>query len=367
MTDLLPQTDFQMAPCLAEGPIAGAAREAVQAARHLGRNSCASLLRAWCVPFLFNGMDQAFRSDREPVRAINELLAKLAAFLNAAAETGFAGLAAPLAAAADESAVSADTVEEITGKHYGHLFKDFSDESYWREPVGLLRTRLERNGVPMAGLEGKTVLDAGCGGGRYTAAWRLLGAAHATGVDLSDLNIATARERAARAAIEGLTFEQANVLRLPFAGNRFDIVFSNGVLHHSVDWRQGVAELLRVLKPGGLGWLYLIDPPGGLFWDVIEILRVVMKTESKETARAALRVLQHPESRIFYQLDHVMAPINLRIPSEEIEAQLAAAGATGIRRLARGHDLDRIEELHRDAPYAAIKYGAGENRYIFSK
>jgi len=69
-----------------------------------------------------------------------------------------------------------------------------------------------------------------------------------------------------------VVFEHGNVLALPFATSGFAIVFSNGVLHHTVDWEQGVKELVRVLKPGGLGWLYLIENPGGLFWDIIEVL-----------------------------------------------------------------------------------------------
>jgi hypothetical protein len=128
-----------------------------------------------------------------------------------------------------------------------------------------------------------------------------------------------------------------------------------------------VDELVRVLKPGGLGWLYLIENPGGIFWDSIEILRVVMRDESHSGARIALQALGIPGNRIFYMLDHVMVPINLRLTASEIENGLASAGAVDIRRLDRGVDFDRIERIYQGEPYAAEKFGIGESRYLFSK
>jgi SAM-dependent methyltransferase len=145
------------------------------------------------------------------------------------------------------------------------------------------------------------------------------------------------------------------------------VVFSNGILHHTTDWKKGVRELVRVLKPGGFGFLYLIENPGGLFWDLIEILRVILKDEPKEIARAALQTLGLPANRIFYMLDHVLVPINVRLTPQEIESALAESGAVEIRRLERGTDFDRVEQIHRRAAYAAVKYGVGENRYVFSK
>jgi hypothetical protein len=116
-----------------------------------------------------------------------------------------------------------------------------------------------------------------------------------------------------------------------------------------------------------LGWLYLIENPGGVFWDVIEILRVVMKDEDKATSRMALQMMGLPANRIFYILDHVMVPINLRLTSEEIEECLSSFGATEIRRLERGADIDRIERIYRKEAWATERFGVGENRHVFSK
>src|SRR5205085_940054 len=101
-----------------------------------------------------------------------------------------------------------------------------------------------------------------------------------------------------------------NVLDLPFENDSFDVVFSNGALHHTRDWRAGLAEQVRVLRPGGLGFQHLIERPGGIFWDNYEVLRVILREFDPGLARNALKVLDLPGSRAFYMLDHLMMPIN---------------------------------------------------------
>lgn len=154
---------------------------------------------------------------------------------------------------------------------------------------------------------------------------------------------------------------------MPYLNESFDVVFSNGVLHHTEDWRQGISEQLRVLKPGGYGWLYLIEYPGGIFWDMIEILRAILIGVDKNFAVEVLKSMHIPANRIFYMLDHVMVPINTRLTPEQIEKELNKNGASSIKRLTRGSDFDRIEYIYKKIPYAKEKFGAGENRYWFRK
>jgi SAM-dependent methyltransferase len=353
-----------IAPCLAESPIADAGRRTVYRADALGDSPWAARLRAWCVRVLFDGMERAFAGSAHPTSAIIDLLERLSAFLRVAGETGDDR---PDATPVHGAAPLGEAMADATGEHYGQLFKAFSTTSFWDEPVHLLRTRLERNGIELPELHEMDVLDSGCGGGRYTVAWRLLGAGSATGIDISSTGIADASARVIEAGIEGVSFMHGTVLDLPFEDNSFDIVFSNGVLHHTTDWQQGVRELMRVLRPAGFGWLYVIERPGGLFWDVIEVLRAIMRRESREAARNALRTLRIPSNRIFYMLDHVMVPINLRLTPREVEATLAASGASDVRRLNRGTDFDRIERIYQGDPFATVKYGVAENRYTFSK
>lgn len=367
MTRQIKLNDIAIAPCLASGPIALTATEAVLAARNPDSSRWSSFVKACSVAYLFNGMERCFDSGREPVREINRLLEDLASFFALNAKIGFGELASPSQSENGSNEDSGNQIEAVIGEHYGQLFKNFSADSYWNEPARLLKLRLERNGIDLSELKNKRVLDAGCGGGRYTAAWRVLGAAQAIGIDISPLNIATARQRIAQSTISEVAFVEGTVLKLPFDDDSFDIVFSNGVLHHTLDWRAGVAECVRVLKPGGLGWLYLIENPGGLFWDVIEILRVITQGLDGDLARRALQAMGTPANRIFYMLDHVLVPINIRLTPDQIVACLEDSGARAIRRLTRGSDFDRIERIHRGEPFAEVKYGVGENRLVFSK
>jgi ubiquinone/menaquinone biosynthesis C-methylase UbiE len=353
----------ELAPCLAEGgPIAAAGAEFIAAAA-LGDSAAASALRAWCVAHVFGQVEEIFASGKDPVAGVRDMLFRTAGTLRAMQESGLSKVGAK----SGQRALTDAAVEAITGDHYGNLFSSFDADSYWKQTPELLRARFERNGITMADLAGKSTLDAGCGGGRYTFALRQLGASPVVGFDYSPINVSTGRDRAAEAGINDVKFQEGDVLHLPFADNSFDIVFSNGVLHHTRDWQRGIQEMVRVLKPGGMGWLYLIENPGGLFWDSIEILRIVMQNEDFAAARMALRTIGIPANRIFYMLDHVMVPINVRLTPKQIEDALSAAGATGVRRLERGTDFDRVERIYQKDAYAVEKFGVGENRHLFTK
>jgi ubiquinone/menaquinone biosynthesis C-methylase UbiE len=352
-----------VAPCLLDEPYGAAAREFCQACADLGTGRGAAVLRAWTVLRVFVEVERILSDPSEPTVPFARFLRHLTRVLTTMREAGFPSVRG----VGEVPTAGVDGVEQATGEHYGPLFRDFTRTSYWDEPTALLRVRLERNEISENRFASKRVLDAGCGGGRYTVAWRTLGAAEAVGVDISEINIQDASRRVAEAGLTGVEFRQGNALSLPFPDSEFDVVFSNGVLHHTVDWKKGVRELLRVLKPGGLGWLYLIENPGGLFWDSIEILRVVMLAEPSDFARQTLRLLGVPANRVFYMLDHVMVPINLRLTPQEIDEELQRNGATAIRRLTRGTDFDRVEQIHRRVPFAEAKYGVGENRFVFSK
>ena len=364
----LSQEELDMAPCMTNGIAYGeAARNLAEVAKSLGNDRWAILVKAWCVPFLFHGIETIFKSDNDPIPQYIDLLNSLNSYLQSISESKLKDF---FSIAQHSNDVKRDyniQVEEITGNHYGKLFSGFSDDSYFNEAKYLLKTRLERNGIDIENLGDKTLLDMGCGGGRYTVAWKLLGVKEAVGLDISEIGLENARQRVAKAGIEGVRYVQGSVLKAPIEDNSFDIVYSNGVFHHTTDWKKGIAEQVRILKPGGMGWQYLIENPGGIFWDNIEILRVILKNVNHDYAREALADLGIPPNRIFYMLDHSMVPINIRLTPEEVEEEYRKNGAKDIVRLKRGTDFDHVEAIHRNDPYDRIKFGVGENRYIFTK
>jgi ubiquinone/menaquinone biosynthesis C-methylase UbiE len=78
-----------------------------------------------------------------------------------------------------------------------------------------------------------------------------------TGVDISGAMVERAARRAAGAGLsERVRFEVANIAALPFADEEFDAVVSTLSLHHWSNPASGLAEIHRVLKPGGEARIY---------------------------------------------------------------------------------------------------------------
>jgi len=96
---------------------------------------------------------------------------------------------------------------------------------------------------------GEKVLEIGVGLGTDILQFARAGS-DVHGIDLTARAVELTNQRFEQ---EGLTghFQQASFTALPFEGNTFDVVYSFGVLHHSTETEQGIAEVLRVLKPGG--------------------------------------------------------------------------------------------------------------------
>lgn len=325
-------------------------------------------LRILAVPYLFHSFEMNVASDEYAIDWFSNTLLKLKSTIATLLESNNAFLhLMGLSFEAWNNQGFDDEVKSHTGMHYGNLFKEFDHKSYFNEAKELLKTRLDRNDVVISNLQTAKLLDQGCGGGRYTTAWKLLGVKEAVGLDFSESGLADARNRVLSADLKDVSFVHGSVLAMPFENETFDIVYSNGVLHHTEDWKKGISEQLRVMKKGGWGWQYLIENPGGIFWDKIEILRAIMKDVNKEYAQSVMKSMGIPNNRVFYMLDHVMVPINTRLTPEEVEKELAKNGAVNIKRLHRGINFDRVEAIYNNIPYAKEKFGAGENRYVFNK
>jgi ubiquinone/menaquinone biosynthesis C-methylase UbiE len=97
--------------------------------------------------------------------------------------------------------------------------------------------------------QGKKVLEVGVGLGTDFVQFAR-GGALLSGIDLTEASIDAVRRRL---ALEGLEAELrvADAEELPFRSGEFDLVYSWGVLHHTPATERALAEVRRVLRPGG--------------------------------------------------------------------------------------------------------------------
>ena len=99
---------------------------------------------------------------------------------------------------------------------------------------------------------GMRLLDVGCGPGTIS-----MGLADAVapgefiGIDIEESQIEMAKAAASAGGHKNAAFQVADALNLPFESNSFDVVHSHATIMHVPDTGGAVAEMLRVLKPGG--------------------------------------------------------------------------------------------------------------------
>ncbi len=105
--------------------------------------------------------------------------------------------------------------------------------------------------------DGTKLLDVGCGAG-FSALLlfeKFINKTHYLGVDISNA-VDVATKRFNESNIKG-EFLQSDILKLPFSGPTFDIIFSEGVLHHTDSTEKALKYLTTLLMPGGRFMFYI--------------------------------------------------------------------------------------------------------------
>ncbi|WP_119166684.1 class I SAM-dependent methyltransferase [Algihabitans albus] len=102
---------------------------------------------------------------------------------------------------------------------------------------------------------GQRVLDIGCGNGWLVENFAR-GAARTTGIDLTRAAVKLTRSRLQLSELSA-TLLVGNAERLPFDDESFDFVTSSGVLHHTPNTEQAMAEAVRVIRRGSGGMIAL--------------------------------------------------------------------------------------------------------------
>jgi len=153
---------------------------------------------------------------------------------------------------------------------------DFPDALNKLKAMFVARQHLAVVEMPIDALAGKKVLEIGSGAGAHSSLFCSLGA-HVTSLDLTLDRVLSTKQKLEVLDKKGTSFVvQGDAEVLPFEDDFFDIVYSNGVLHHTPDTGRSIQEVYRVVKPGGKAVIMLYAKHSYLYWINIFLLRGVL-------------------------------------------------------------------------------------------
>lgn len=170
---------------------------------------------------------------------------------------------------------------------------------------------------------GKSVLDCGCGNGRWSYGFEKLGCS-VHGFDISPSGVEYARERVAG------RFDVANILDIEnllclYEENSFDIVWCWGVLHHTGDPKKAFDNIARFAKQGGILHIYVYGSKG--FGN--RLLRFVFNLFGFETRVRLARILSAiNHSSVHSNFDGLSPPLASQHSEREIEEWFWSDGFT---------------------------------------
>lgn len=305
-----------------------------------------------------------FAGEGNPVPPFAEMFEKAADLLNAVVDSGLCLGQFP---AIDPVTARREGLEEHVSGLFGDCWVAMTDDVYFDESYRFTRERLQKNGIqPEELFGGKLVLDAGCGSGKFSAAIAKFGAAKVIGIDLSQKGLEFARSQAGKVDYGNrLEFRTGSLLDIPLPDQSVDMVWSNGVVHHTADYEKCIAEFSRVLKKHGTLFLY-VNGRFGLFELLLDTLRVANQDIPRQFFQHFLGVLGMNTGRQYWVMDCMYAPYEWKARSE-VQDILTRHGFTDLRQLTRGVDIDQIEQVSRGINYAEIKYGEAQLKFLATR
>ena len=167
----------------------------------------------------------------------------------------------------DSAGDPGDVTERVKAFYEQTPFPNYDDHESVRSLIEKARNGLYARALDAAIPYNASVLEVGCGTGQLT---NFLGIScrSVIGADLCLNSLRLADTFRREHSLDRVRFVQANLFRLPFERQQFDVVLCNGVLHHTSDPFAGFKQLVRLVRPGGYIVIGLYNTYGRLMTDL---------------------------------------------------------------------------------------------------
>jgi carbamoyltransferase len=150
----------------------------------------------------------------------------------------------------DQSSGTGDVTEQVKAFYEDTPFPNYDEHESVRSLIEKSRLRIYSKALDDAIPYNSSVLEVGCGTGQLT---NFLGIScrRVVGADLCLNSLRLGNTFRHEQNLARVRFSQANLFRLPFRREQFDVILCNGVLHHTSDPHGAFQGLLPLLRPGG--------------------------------------------------------------------------------------------------------------------
>ncbi len=228
---------------------------------------------------------------------------------------------------------------------FSDIWIDMTDDIYFDQTFKFTCERFKKNKInPNKFFKNKIVLDAGCGSGKFSATIAKLGAKKVYGLDLGEKGLNFAKKQALKKKYcSKIKYIKGSLLNIPFKNNYFDVIFSNGVVHHTANYNKCISEFSRVLKTKGNLYLY-VNGLFGLFELLQDTLRVCNQDIPRNYFQEYIKNLNVDSGRLYWLMDCLYAPYEYK-SYKKIENILYKNNFRNINQLIRGVKTDQIEQI----------------------
>jgi len=175
--------------------------------------------------------------------------------------------------------------------------------------------------------DGLAVLEAGGGSGRFGfKIARDFSKSQVTIVDIVDSSVAFMKNLAEIMKIKNVYIFREDIMNLSFADDKFDLVISDAVIQHMENDQVAVAEMARVLKPGGTLIISVVN-----FWNFHSLYKLWLKLSRQKYEYQSERSYTKKELKKLFKINNL-----------KIIAQDGFYPAYGILRLKKYHRIFKL-------------------------